>query len=105
MKRLAAVLIFAAFLCPVPGETQQCVSQFQSNARQYYDLLGQCAKRNRLMDSDPSVVMLYESIRQTGPDQWETTYSHTRGHADPKFTWKSRPDYTVRLPDEPDGRR
>lgn len=109
MKRLATVLlpaalVFAALLSAIPGEAQQCVSQFQSNARQYYDLLGQCAKRHRLMDSDPSLVMLYETIQQTGPDQWETIYSHTRGRADPNFTWKSRPDYTVRLPDEPDGR-
>ena len=86
------------------ADAQQCVAQFQNSAEQAYKNLGTCAKRHRLMDSVPDVVLLQQAIETKSAHEWTVTYWKDRGGADPKFTFKSDPDYKVRLPDAPDGR-
>lgn len=107
IRGTAAVSAFACVLAilPVSGNAQQCVAQFQQAAEQYHKNLGICAKRNRLMDTDPELVKLYqEVVEQKSAHDWTIEYYKQRGSADPTFTWKSKPNYRVTVPDATDGR-
>jgi hypothetical protein len=100
---LVALSAFQPFFAS-SADAQQCLEQFQKSAQQFHANLGICAKRHRLMDSVPEVVMLKQAIETKSAHEWTVTYWKDRGGADPKFTWQSKPDYKVTLPDEADGR-
>ncbi|MFZ5784575.1 MAG: hypothetical protein ACOY4R_30645 [Pseudomonadota bacterium] len=93
----------SAFSCS-SADAQQCVAQFQNTQQQAYANLGTCAKRHRLMESLPGVDLLKQAIEEKSAHEWTVTYWREKGGADPKFTWQSRPDYKVKLPDAADGR-
>lgn len=101
---LTAVTALSSFIFS-PAHGQQCVAQFQSTAEQARSNLGQCAKRNRLMDSDPALVKLYqEVIEQKSAHDWTMAYYKQRGTADPSFTFLSPPNFKVTEPAVSDGR-
>jgi hypothetical protein len=76
-------------------QAQQCVAQFQESAHAYHKNLGICAQRHRLMESQPSLMKLYQEMEKKSPNEWQTTYYRDRGRADPNYHWDSTPDYII----------
>src|SRR3954471_13890694 len=83
-----AALVGALWLGGAPAQAQQCVAQFQNTAQEAWNKIGIWAKGDPMMESEPSLVMLYQEMEKKSPYEWQTTYYKVQGRADPSYTWK-----------------